>query len=100
MYATLSYELSAGSKPIEEVRKQVLEVFDDKVTCDFLSDTFICAVKKTSEYLDLATKLEEVDASVNGQFQYVFTLHNTGGLIRTNTTFPKPKADEITGADV
>jgi len=100
MYATLSYEIRAGSIPIEEVRAQILKVFEGNDTCDFLSDTFICAVKKTSEYLDLATRLEEVDASVAGQFQYVFTLHKTGGLIRTNTTFPKPMADEITGGDL
>jgi hypothetical protein len=100
MYATLSYDVSAGSTPIEDLRKQILKVFEDCDTCDLLSDTFICSVKNTQEYHTLATKLRKVGAAVDGQFQYVFTLHDAGSLIRTNATFAKAKADEITGADV
>jgi hypothetical protein len=100
MYATLSYEVSAGSTPTEDVRKQIFKVFEECDTCDFLPGTFICTVKNTQDYQTLATKLRAVGRAVNGQFQYVFTLHNAGGLIRTNATFTKAKADEITGADV
>ena len=101
MYATLSYDVSAGPTPIEEVRRLILEVFEDRGTCDLLSDTFICEVQNTADYLALSRKLRKVGADLDGQFQYVFTLHQAGAPLRTNATFPKAKANLILdpGAD-
>ena len=95
MYATLSYDVSAGSTPIDELRKLILEVFEDHATCDLLSDTFICKVRNTEDYLALFRKLRKVGTDVNGQFQFVFTLHSAGALLRSNATFPKAQANEI-----
>jgi hypothetical protein len=101
MYATLSYDVSAGPTPIEDVRKLILGVFEDHDTCDLLSDTFICKVANTAEYLALSRKLRKVGTDVGGQFQFVFTLHSAGAPLRTNAVFPKAKANDILdpGAD-
>ena len=101
MYATLSYDVSAGPTPIEELRQQILGVFEERGTCDLLSDTFICEVRSTEDYLELADQLRAVGADADGQFQYVFTLHEARALLRTNASFAdigieilKPGADE------
>ena len=95
MYATLSYDVSAGPTPIEDLRKKILEVFADRATCDLLSDTFICEVQNTADYLALSRKLRKVGTDVDGQFQYVFTLHSAGAPLRSNAIFPKAKANDI-----
>jgi hypothetical protein len=101
MYATLSYDVSAGPTPVEDVRRLILELFDDRASCDLLSDTFICEIKSTEDYLELADQLHAVGSDVDGQFQFVFTLHEARALLRTNTAFPdkaidilKPGTDE------
>lgn len=93
MYATLSYDLSAGETPIEEVRQKVLDVFKERATCDLLSDTFICEVANTADYLAVVRKLRKIGQ--DGQFQFVFTLHPAGASLRSNASFPKSKANDI-----
>lgn len=95
MYATLSYDVSAGTTPIEDVRKLILDVFKERETCDLLSDTFICEVKNTEDYLAVTRKLRKVGNDVDGQFQFVFTLHSAGAPLRSNASFPKAKANDI-----
>lgn len=95
MYATLSYDVSAGHTPIEDVRKLILDVFKDRATCDLLSDTFICEIKNTEDYLAVHRKLRRVGNEVDGQFQFVFTLHTTGSPLRSNAPFSKAKANDI-----
>jgi hypothetical protein len=95
MYATLSYDVSAGQTPIEEVRNTIIEIFKNRATCDLLSDTFICEVENTSDYLAVVKKLRQVGNDLEGQFQFVFTLHSAGALLRSNASFPKLKAKDI-----
>ena len=95
MYATLSYDVSAGLTPIDAVRQMILEVFTDRATCDLLSDTFICEVKNTADYLAVVRKLRKVGSDLDGQFQFVFTLHASGAPLRSNASFPKSKANDI-----
>jgi len=95
MYGTLSYDVSVGQKPIEYVRKAILDVFKDRETCDLLSDTFICEIENTADYLAVVRKLRKVGNDLVGQFQFVFTLHTAGGPLRSNASFPKSKANEI-----
>lgn len=73
----------------------ILEVFADRTTCDLLSDTFICEVKNTADYLSLVRKLRKVGNDAEGQFQFVLTLHAAGAALRSNASFPKSKANEI-----
>jgi hypothetical protein len=95
MYATLSYDVSAGQAPIEAVRKMIVEVFKNRATCDLLSDTFICEVENTADYLAVVRKLRKVGNDLGGQFQFVFTLHAAGAPLRSNASFPKSKANDI-----
>jgi hypothetical protein len=95
MYATLSYDVTAGETPIEEVRKLIIDMFKDRATCDLLSDTFICEVENTADYLALVRKLRKVGNDVDGQFQFVITLHAAGAALRSNASFPKSKANDI-----
>ena len=95
MYATLSYDVSAGQTPVEDVRTAILDVFKDRETCDLLSDTFICEIENTADYLDVVKKLRKVGNDVDGQFQFVFTLHHAGAPLRSNASFPKSKASGI-----
>ena len=95
MYGTLSYDVSAGATPIEDLRKMILDVFEGRATCDLLSDTFICEVQNTADYLALFRKLRKVGTDTDGQFQFVFTLHSTGGALRSNAPFSKAKANAI-----
>lgn len=95
MYGTLSYDVNAGQQPIEDVRQAIVELFDDRNTCDLLSDTFICDIVNTEDYLDLAKDLRQIGKDFPGQFQFVFTLHRSGDPLRSNGKFSKAKAKEI-----
>lgn len=95
MYATLSYDVTAGLTSIDDVRQMIIDVFKDRETCDLLSDTMICEVENTADYLALARKLRKVGNDVDPQFQFVITLHAAGAALRSNATFPKAKANEI-----
>ena len=95
MYATLSYDVNAGDEPIEVVRGAVVQLFADRTSCDMLSDTFICTVDNTEDYLDLTKKLKQIGTDHPGQFLFVFTLHRAGDPLRSNGNFQKPKAKEI-----
>lgn len=95
MYATLSYDVTAGFTSVDDVRQMILDVFKDRNTCDLLSDTFICEVENTADYLALVRKLRKVGNDVEGQFQFVITLHSAGSALRSNATFPKAKANDI-----
>lgn len=98
MYATLSYDVNAGPRPIEDVREALLKPFDGRATCDLLSDTFICEIDDTEDYLALAKDLKQIGGEFPGQFQFVFTLHRAGDPLRSNGQFPKPRAREILGS--
>lgn len=95
MYATLSYDVTAGLTSVDDVRQMILDVFKDRATCDLLSDTFICEVENTADYLAVVRKLRKVGNDVDGQFQFVMTLHAAGAALRSNATFPKAKANDI-----
>jgi hypothetical protein len=95
MYATLSYDVTAGLEPIEDVREAILDVFKDRKTCDLLSDTFICEIDTTADYLDVVRALRKVGHDFEDQFQFVFTLHRTGDPLRSNGSFAKAKANAI-----
>lgn len=95
MYATLSYDVTAGADPIEEVRDGLLKLFKNRETCDLLSDTFICSVDDLEDYLKLVKKLRELGADVSGQFQFVMTLHEPTDPIRSNGKFPKDQFKSI-----
>lgn len=95
MYATLSFDVTAGPEPIDDVRTDMAALFADRDTCDMLSDTFICAVEDTADYLDLAKQLKQIGTDYPGQFQFVFTLHRAGDPLRSNGNYPKPQAKEI-----
>lgn len=95
MYATLSYDVNAGPEPIEDVRQALVDLFAERETCDVLSDTFICDVESNTDFLAVNTKLKKIGADFEGQFFYVFTLHNTRAPLRSNATYPKDKARAI-----
>jgi hypothetical protein len=95
MYATLSYDVTAGLTSVEEVRQMILDVLRDRETCDLLSDTLICEIENTADYLALVRKLRKVGNDVDPQFQFVITLHPAGAALRSNATFPKAQANEI-----
>ena len=97
MYATLSYDVTAGTEPVEDLRTAIFDVFKDRETCDLLSDTLICRVANTSDYLAVVRALKKVGTAFPDQFQYVFTLHAKGAPLRSNGTFPASKADDIIG---
>jgi hypothetical protein len=95
MYGTLSYDVSTGQTPIEDVRKAILDVFKDRETCDLLSDTFICEIENTADFLAVVKKLRKIGNDLGPQFQFVFTLHTAGAPLRSNAPFPKSKANDI-----
>ena len=95
MYATVSYDVTAGQTSVDDVRQMILDVFKDRTTCDLLSDTFISEVENTADYLAVVRKLRKVGNDVDGQFQFVITLHAAGAALRSNATFPKAKANDI-----
>ena len=51
MYATLSYDVTAGLTSVDDVRQKILDVFKDREICDLLSDTLICEIENTADYL-------------------------------------------------
>lgn len=95
MYATLSYDVSAGGTPIDEVRQTILDVFKDRETCDLLADTFICKIENAADYQAVVRKLRGVAKDLDPQFQFVFTLHTAGSPLRSNAPFPKAAARKI-----
>jgi hypothetical protein len=95
MYATLSYDVSAGQQPVDDVRQAILGVFKDRQTCDLLSDTFICTITTTADYLNVVKALRKVGNDFAGQVQFVFTLHRRGDPLRSNGAFSKSKANAI-----
>jgi hypothetical protein len=95
MYATLSYDVNAGLRPIEDVRTALVRLFEERTICDLLSDTFISEIDNTADYLSLVNDLRRIDKDFPGQFQFVFTLHRSGDPLRSNATFPKTKAKAI-----
>jgi hypothetical protein len=95
MYATLSYDVNAGSHSVDSVRRAILDAFADRTTCDLLADTFICEIETTSDYLAVVRKLKKIGNDFPGQFLYVFTLHNAGSPLRSNATFSEAVADTI-----
>lgn len=95
MYATLSYDVNAGTETVDTVRRAIIETFADRSTCDLLSDTFICEIETTADYLSMVRKLKKLGNDFPGQFLYVFTLHNTGSPLRSNATFSKAAVDAI-----
>jgi hypothetical protein len=99
MYATLTYDVSAGSEPLEDLRRAILDLFSDRLTCDLLSDTFICDIVNTADYLALVKKLRKIGNDFEDQFEFVFTLHRTGEPLRSNAAYPKAKANAIIAPD-
>jgi hypothetical protein len=95
MYATLSYDVNAGPEPTDDVRAAIAELFEERDTCDMLSDTFVCGVEDTADYLELARKLKQIGNEFPDQFQFVFTLHRSGDPLRSNGNYPKSQAKEI-----
>jgi hypothetical protein len=95
MYATLCYDVSAGPEPLESVRQAILDVFQDRLRCDLLSDTMICRITNTADYLALVKKLRKIGTDFEAQFEFVFTLHRTGDPLRSNAAFPRVRANAI-----
>ena len=95
MYATLSYDVNAGPERIEDVRRAILDLFKDRFTCDLLSDTFICGIVNTADYLAMVKKLRRIGTDFQDQFEFVFTLHRTGDPLRSNAAYPEAKARKI-----
>jgi hypothetical protein len=95
MYATVSHDVNAGSQPIEQVRQAISDLFKDRETCDLLSDTFVCEVSNTEDYLLLAKDLRKLGKAFADQFQFVITLHRAGDALRSNGNFSKAKARAI-----
>lgn len=96
MYATVSYDVNAGKKPIEDLRTAMFDLFKGHKTCDLLADTFICKVSKTDDYLDIVRALKTLGDDFEDQFQFVITLHSAGDPLKSNASFSKSKADAIT----
>jgi hypothetical protein len=99
MYATLSYDVSAGPAPIDAVRQAIIDLFKDRLTCDLLSDTFICDIGNTADYLRMVKKLRKIATAFQDQFEFVFTLHRTGDPLRSNAGFSKARANAIIDPD-
>ena len=51
--------------------------------------------RNTADYLAVVRKLRKVGNELEGQFQFVFTLHTAGAPLRSNASFPKAKANDI-----
>ncbi|HXT71040.1 MAG TPA: hypothetical protein VN700_14860 [Vicinamibacterales bacterium] len=98
MYATLSYDINAGSEPIEDVRDAVLKALGNtRERCDVLSDTLICEIDDAGDYEDLVDSLREVGTEFSGQFQFVITLHEAKSPLRSNGKFVRADAKAIIG---
>jgi hypothetical protein len=95
MYGTLSYDLTAGKEPVEDIRSALTTLFSDRETCDLLADTFICTVEDADDYLELSGSLKQIGRDFSGQFQFVFTLHDPTDQLRANGKYPKQLAKKI-----
>jgi hypothetical protein len=95
MYATLSYDVSTGAKPVDAVRTAITEAFSSVDCCDLLADTFIARVRNTEEYLELVRALKQIATAFDGQFLFVFTLHNSGAALRSNAPVAAKKINDI-----
>jgi hypothetical protein len=95
MYATFSYDVTAGDRSIEELRTAIFELFQDRLAGDLLADTLICRVKNTDDYLAIARDLKKLSTDFEDQFQYVLTLHSAGAPLRSNSSLPRAKIAEI-----
>jgi len=95
MYATLTYDVSAGAEPVAGVRRAVIDVFEDRLTCDLLADTLICGIGDTADYLALVRKLRKVGSEFKDQFEFVFTLHRSGDPLRSNARYSRTRANTI-----
>lgn len=95
MYATLSYDVSSGGTPVDEVRQAILGACGDRERLDLLADTLICTVRNTADYLELVKALKKVAKDTDGQCQFVVTLHSAGAPLRSNAPFSQAKASAI-----
>ena len=95
MYATLSYAVSAGPEPVEQVRRAVGDLFKDRLTCDLLSGTLICDIENTADYLLVVKELRKIGKDFHDQFDFVVTLHRTGDPLRSNARYSRAKAGAI-----
>ena len=84
MYATLSYDVNTGTRPVDELRTAIVQAFAGCDSCDLLADTFIVRVQNTEDYLDRVQALKQIAADFKNQFVFVFTLHNSGAALRSN----------------
>jgi hypothetical protein len=95
MYATLSYDVTAGPEPVVAVRQAVLELFKNRLTCDLLAATLICGIDDTADYLGMVRKLRKVGTEFRDQFTFVFTLHRSGDPLRSNARYSRTRANTI-----
>ena len=95
MYATFSYDVTTGARPVDEVRNTILQVFAELDTCDLLADTLICRVDSTTHYLDLVRALKQISSTFGDQFLFVFTLHDAGAALRSNAPIPARRINDI-----
>ncbi len=95
MYATLSYDIITGARPVEDVRKALVTVFEGCETCDLLADTFIARMANTKDFLARTQALKQVASDFTDQFMFVFTLHHSGAALRSNAPVLAKKIDSI-----
>lgn len=95
MYATLSYDVTSGTTPVDDVRQAILAACGDRERCDLLADTLICHVRNTADYLDLTKALRKVAKDTDGQCLFVLTLHSAGAPLRSNASYSQAKANAI-----
>lgn len=98
MYATISYDVNSGAEPIGDIHQAVVDLLKDRDTCDLLSDTLICEVADSDDYLQLTKDLRKIGSDFSGQFQFVVTLHRGGDPLRSNGKFARAQAKEIIGS--
>ena len=95
MYVTLSYDITTGARPVDDVRQAIVQAFTGCDTCDLLADTFIARVANTKEFLDRTQALKQVADDFEGQFVFVFTLHDSRAALRSNAPVAAKKIDDI-----
>jgi len=99
MYATLSFDVSAGAEPIADLRETLMQRLGNRDVCDLLSDVLICSISDADDYTALVKKLRSLSADFPGQFQFVITLHRSGEPLRSNAKFSRDEASEIIDAE-
>lgn len=99
MYATLSFDVSAGASPIADLRDAVHKTLGKRDTCDLLSDVLICSVSDADDYLVLVKALRAITSDFPAQFQFVITLHRSGEPLRSNGKFKRDDANAIIAAE-